>query len=74
MLLQFLDNNQINSAVNLQTHEKKRNDIAHGKGKYTFDQKMVDDLYFDLISLIISYNNKIESFKDLSNYLSYFLS
>lgn len=70
----ILNNNEINSSVNMKRYEKKRNAIAHGREKLLVEKELVDDIYFDFISLIISYCRGITNFKDLACYCLPFLS
>ena len=65
----ILNANTINSSVDMKKYEEKRNSIAHGREKLSVDKELVDDLYFDFISLIVSYNQGITSYTDLSTYL-----
>ena len=65
-----LNANQIYSYINIKKHEKIRNEIAHGRKELYTEKSSVDDIYFDFISLIISYNEKIEKFNDLKNYIN----
>lgn len=64
-----LNKNQINSSINMAIFEKKRNDIAHGNENYKITKEIVDDIYFDLIALIISFEQNITNYSDLKVYL-----
>lgn len=64
-----LNLNNINSSVNMSNYEKTRNDIAHGKENFNISKKLVDDIYFDFISLIISFEKNIKNYNELRLYL-----
>lgn len=66
----ILNINEINSSVDMKKYEKKRNDIAHGREKITIEKQLVDDIYFDFISLIVSLNQGITNYTDLASYLA----
>lgn len=63
----ILNDNQINSAVDFVKFEKKRNIIAHGRESLIITKELVDDIYFDFISLILSYKMNFLSFDELKS-------
>ena len=64
----LLNINEINSSVDMKKYEKKRNDIAHGREKLSIKKELVDDIYFDFISLIVSFNQGLTNFTNLASY------
>ena len=66
----ILNINEINSSVDMKKYEKKHNDIAHGREKIIIEKELVDDIYFDFISLIVSFNQGITNYTDLASYLA----
>ncbi len=67
----MLNSNQINSSVDIDKYEKKRNIIVHGRENLVITKEMVDDIYFDFVSLIISYLYKINTFDDIKQKIGF---
>lgn len=64
-----LNSNQINSSVDMKKYEDIRNDIAHGREEFNIKKELVDDIYFDFLSLIISFEENIQKFEELAKFL-----